>query len=377
MNKPNASADSNPANQAGISQMSKNPVAWFGGFGVVAISLYLLWIGQNILQPLFVAAFLVLVLNGIANFLMRIKLFGFSLPYFAAYSLALILILLGLVMMMEIIIGNVAKINDNIGIYQSNLKALIERYSSLFAALELPSFQEFLSQLSLRSLFTQSVSSVTGITGNIFTVILFMVFILLERTSIKGKLHHLAKNTDDEMAMRHSVAYVSKMLENYIGTKALVSCVTALCSYGLMLVVGLDYPGFWAMLIFILNFIPYIGSLIAILFPISLSVLQFASPFPILVTAAGLLIIQVSFGNFIEPRVMGKSLNISPLVLLLSLATFGSIWGIVGMVLAVPLTVIAMVISAQYPSTRLLAIMISANGAVDHLHKGAAKDVDK
>jgi predicted PurR-regulated permease PerM len=130
-----------------------------------------------------------------------------------------------------------------------------------------------------------------------------------------------------------------------------------------MYFVGLDFAIFWAFLIFLLNFIPNIGSLIATLFPSALALIQFENTFaPFLVILIGVGAIQLLVGNLIEPRMMGSSLNISSLAVILSLSLWGTIWGITGMVLCVPITVIMMIIFAQFPTTRPVAILLSENG---------------
>jgi len=116
----------------------------------------------------------------------------------------------------------------------------------------------------------------------------------------------------------------------------------------------------WGVLIFLFNFIPYIGSLVAVTLPIILSILKYADePWkPLLITLL-LLLIQRVVDNFIEPRLTGRKLGLSPLIVLLSLAFWGWLWGIVGMILAVPLTVIAKIILENIPETKPLATLLS------------------
>ena len=115
----------------------------------------------------------------------------------------------------------------------------------------------------------------------------------------------------------------------------------------------------------ILNFIPTIGSLIATVFPAIFALLQFGQ------FKEGLLIlgivgsIQLVVCNFVEPKLMGNSLNISPLVVLLTLAIWGVMWGITGMLLSVPVTVILIIIMAEFPATRPFAVLLSQNGEVN------------
>ena len=123
-------------------------------------------------------------------------------------------------------------------------------------------------------------------------------------------------------------------------------------------------PVFWAFLIFLLNFIPTIGSLIATTFPAVFALLQFGEFSYLVMVLVFVGLIQVAVGNVLEPKLMGNSLNISPLVAILSLTFWGAIWGVTGMFLSVPITVILVIIFSHFESTRPVAIMLSEKGKV-------------
>ena len=345
-----------------------HPLTWFSGFGFLAICLYLLWIGKAILQPLFIAGFLVLILSSLADFFSRIKIANRQLPSMFCYLLALILVGGGLLLMAEIIIGNIARLHSNIGLYQDNIKTLLANLSKEYEIIELPSLQDLIGLISFESWLGKLAGGFTQFAGDLFSVILFSIFILLERTSLNRKLGYIAGSKAKEQTLRHSIRSVVHMIENYLGVKTLLSLATAATSFAILAWFDLDFAGFWALLIFLMNFIPYIGSVIAVLSPICFSLVQFADPSHILLLSLGLIATQIIIGNFLEPRVMGQSLNISPLTLLLTLAVFAAIWGIIGMILAIPFTVMLLVLCAQFPQTRLIAIFISADGKIDHLY---------
>ncbi len=140
--------------------------------------------------------------------------------------------------------------------------------------------------------------------------------------------------------------------------------MTGAFSYVALLIIGVDAPLFWAFLIFILNFIPTIGSLIATAFPAIFATLQYGDLGPAIWVLIVVGAIQIIVGNFIEPRLVGSSLNISPLVVFLTLALWGLIWGITGMLLSVPITVILIIILSEFPASRPLAILLSQKGNI-------------
>ena len=118
-----------------------------------------------------------------------------------------------------------------------------------------------------------------------------------------------------------------------------------------------------------MNFIPTIGSLIGTIFPAFFSLIQFGELTPFLIVLITVGVIQIIVGNFIEPKLFGKSLNVSPLITILSLAIWGTIWGITGMILSVPITVIMIIVFSQFEKTKKIAIILSENGEVDEIPK--------
>lgn len=153
----------------------------------------------------------------------------------------------------------------------------------------------------------------------------------------------------------------------YMMVKAFVSAATAILGYIVMVIVGVDFAFLWALLIFGLNFIPYVGSAISTLLPSTFSILQFGSIWPALWVLGSIAVIHTIIGNYVEPKVMGKSLNLSPLVVLIALSFWGSVWGLLGMLLSVPFTSIMLITFAQFPSTRGIAIMLTENGDIEGL----------
>jgi predicted PurR-regulated permease PerM len=142
-----------------------------------------------------------------------------------------------------------------------------------------------------------------------------------------------------------------------------VACgIIAVASWAVVAALGLQNALFWAFLIFLVGYVPVIGGAIGILLPPIFALVQFDDWWHAAVMLAGLQVINFVVGNIIYPRMQGKSLNIDPLVVLLSLAFWGAIWGVPGLFLSTPLTVAAMVILAQFSGSRWIAILLSSDG---------------
>ena len=158
-------------------------------------------------------------------------------------------------------------------------------------------------------------------------------------------------------------------VEQYLWVQTVTGLMIAVASWAVMVVVGLDNAVFWAFLIFIASYIPIIGGAIGILAPPLFALVQFETLWQAAVLLGVLQSIQFVVGNVILPRMQGDSLNIDPVAVLLALAFWGAIWGVPGMFLSTPLTVIAMVVCAQFEGSRWVAVLLSADGAPDKLRE--------
>jgi len=147
-------------------------------------------------------------------------------------------------------------------------------------------------------------------------------------------------------------------VSQYISVKALMSFLAGIASLAVLLIFGVDFAITWALLIFLFNFIPYLGSLVATALPIALALVQLG-PWQALAIAVLLIAIQQVIGTFVEPRMAGHRLGVSPLLILLSLAFWGVMWGIVGMILAVPMLVMLKIILDTIKETRPIATLMS------------------
>ena len=337
-------------------------VSVFAASSLVALFVYLMVIAEAILLPLAIAVFMVLLLDAIAGRLRRFRLGGYMLPNWAGMLLAILFTILAFVALANLIRSNIAQVNTALSGYEQNIRALLERGLDLAGLEELPSIRGLVDQIDVGKVLGRAVSALASVTSNTITVMFYVIFILLEQVTFGRKVEALFSKAGDRRRARAMIGRITKDIQTYIGLKTLVSAITGGLSYIVMALVGVDFAGFWAVLIFILNFIPYIGSLAGVAFPAVLTLVQFDSLPPFVITTTVLAGVQLTVGNVIEPRMIGRSLNLSPLIILLSLAVFGRVWGIAGMVLSMPLMVIVMIVCAGFKATRPIAILLSATG---------------
>jgi predicted PurR-regulated permease PerM len=155
---------------------------------------------------------------------------------------------------------------------------------------------------------------------------------------------------------------VSKSIREYALVKTGTNLATAVLCLLVLWATGQDFALFWGFLIFLLNFIPTFGSILAVGLPAMFALLQFEGWAPVAIVLVGISLAHGLIGYLLEPRLMGRTLNISPLVILISLSIWGSIWGVVGMILAVPIMVALMIVLAAIPAGRPIAVWMSADG---------------
>jgi len=196
-----------------------------------------------------------------------------------------------------------------------------------------------------------------GMLTNSFLILLTVIFILLEASGMPAKLKAALPDADNSLA---SFEKFTTGVREYLAIKTFVSFATGVAvTFGLLLL-GLDYALLWGLLAFLLNYVPNIGSIIAAVPAVLLAVVQLG-PLQALFVAVIYLLVNVIMGNVVEPRMMGRKLNLSSLVVFISLVFWGWILGPIGMLLSVPLTMIVKIALEVNDSTRWLAILLSSN----------------
>jgi len=329
---------------------------------IVLIIFYVLNLGQALLLPLVIAAAIAYIINVLAHLIASAKLGGVSLPKPLAMLLALAVILGALSFFVQLITVNINNVIKEAPLYQANLEALITKAYTLFGIEQAPNIKEIIGQMNFRAILQGLSGTVRSLVSNTGIIIVYLIFIFLEQRSLSLKLRYLIRDNRRRADVFELINKIRSDIRLYIGIKVLTSAATGLLSYLVLHLVGVGFASFWAVLIFFLNFIPTLGSIVATAFPSILALVQFETLGPFIITASILTGIQFTIGSLLEPRLMGNRLNLSPLVILLSLGLWGSVWGIPGMFLCVPITVIMVIIFSYFPQTRPAAILLSANG---------------
>lgn len=322
----------------------------------------LLYIGQSLLIPIIIALIFVYIISAYDKKLAEAPLTR-SLPHWlrrVALYVTFIAIFAGLA---ALITSTIQQLVYQAPSYQSNISAIINNVAALLQIEKLPDWATLrdlvFRKIDIQFWFSSTASQLSSAGGTLLIIIVYIAFLGGERSQFASKLALAFPDPEKAARTKAFIDQINDAVGNYLGTKTLVNVILGAISYVIMLGFGLDYAAFWAILIAILNYIPYIGSVVAVLLPVLLSVVQFAS-WPITVAIFVLLqIAQTIIGYVVEPKMVGKTANLSPFVVLVALSFWSAVWGLTGAVLAVPLTNIIVIICLEIPSLRPLAIMMS------------------
>ena len=206
------------------------------------------------------------------------------------------------------------------------------------------------------------VASASSILVTIFAVALYASFLLIEQRSFAAKIANLSEDPRTAARIRQVTSDINARIGSYLALKTIISILLGATSWLAMAVIGLEFAAFWAILIAVMNYIPYIGSFLGVLLPTMMAVVQFGHVNEVLALLLPLALIQFVIGNFLDPYLMGNSLNLSPFVILVSLAVWSGLWGIPGALLAVPITAMLAIVFSEIRGTRSIAILLSRNG---------------
>lgn len=337
---------------------------------VVLIMVY----GSAILIPVVFAFGVWFVINDVTDLIAGIKIGDYQMPRALAIIIGNLIMIFLILRLIGVFVTNVNLFINELPVYTDNLRNLLEQIPTPIWTTLLGSDAD-LSTNILEQLFgfatdyfsvylSTMAANAAVIVTNIIYIALYTIFLLLEQGTFAAKGRNMFSQHDERQQYQLIMSSIKAQVHTYITVKTSVSFVTALLSFIVMMLFGLNHAFVWAILIFILNFIPNIGSIIAIIFPVLMGVLQFGNFGIVGALLVVLALIQLVVGNFVEPKMMGNQLNISPFVVLIALSVFGAIWGISGMFLSVPLTVILMIIFSHFDSTRAIAVLLSGDGVV-------------
>jgi predicted PurR-regulated permease PerM len=193
----------------------------------------------------------------------------------------------------------------------------------------------------------------------VFIVVVYAGFLIAERRQFAAKLAAAFPRGDDAARTARILREVNRKIGDYLAIKTGINVILGALSFVILWGMGVDFALFWAVVIGLFNYIPYVGSIIGVMLPVILSLAQFGSLGMTAVLGALLIAAQTYVGNILEPRVIGRELNLSPFVVLVALAVWTALWGLPGAILAIPLTAMIALVCEAFGPTRFVAVLLS------------------
>lgn len=335
--------------------------SWFISIAMLIAALVY---GQSIIIPFVFALLIWFVVKKLRNLIDKVHFVKKYIPSWIKSILASLLIFSILLFVAEILIFNIENLALSYENYIPNIEVVANRINEIFKIDLKEEITNLPNKFAFENYLTSLLNSLSEVLGDMVMIVFYTVFLFVEESLFGEKLKLMFTTKERLDKYLQIIKKVDKSMSSYISLKSLISLLTTTLSYFILLGVGIDSPLFWAFLIFIFNFIPSVGPILGTILPAIFSLLQFGEFVPFLVILFGVGTIAVLVGSFVEPKLMGNTLNISPLVAILSLAIWGSIWGIIGMLLSVPITVALIIVLSQFPQTRSMAILLSERGRV-------------
>jgi len=319
----------------------------------IAIVVVFLQAAAPIVTLTLLAAFIAIVATPPLRWLQRK-----GLPQWGALAVIVFVLLEAGSLIVLVTTGALEGLSDGLPSYQERLILLRDQLGGWLEGIGVDNAREAVPDLFDPAAATGFVRAVLTNMSDAFTtgllVLLAVIFMLLEASSLPAKLITAFHLTEEARA---PLGRVVSAVNRYMVIKSLTSLATALCLWVWLKLLGIDFAVLWAVLAFLLNFIPFVGSLLMAIPPVLLALVQTDLPTTLLV-ALGYLVVNTVIGSILEPRIMGRGLGISTLAVFLSLLFWSWVLGTAGAFLAVPLTLALMIALEASPQTRPLAILL-------------------
>ena len=343
--------------------MKQNPMVIIAASLVTTLALgWLLYVGRPIILPIVTAIIVVYIMTSVSNALHRNPLLsGIPMPVLRFSLLtAFTAILFAMAVMTAATVREIASVAPQ---YEANIDVFLEGIATRFGLDRQLLWDEFhavtIGAFDFHSVLLGLLGGFTNVGAAVFLVAIYAAFLMGERRGFHDKVK-AAFDTSRQADMALNVAgEINTRISDYLVIKTLINIVLGVISFVILWAFGVDFALFWAVVIGVMNYIPYVGSIIGVIFPVVLSLAQFGSLGVTLSLAVLLTIAQMVMGNIVEPRVIGRQVNLSPLVVLIALSVWTALWGIPGAILAVPMTSVMAIILGSFEGTRFIAVLLA------------------
>ena len=325
---------------------------------------FLLVKGKAILLPIMIAFLMYFLIRSIRRLSDKNVYIRTRFPSWLKNSIAASALFLIISLLINSIYIQILELAKSWVHYKKNSDVILKQLTDHFQINLSLELQKNMMKFDFSEFINPILDSITSFTGNLVIILFYLLFLIIEETNYKRKIGLLFLDKKNLNQSKLLLNNIEKSITNYLGLKTFICFISATCCFISLYFIGLHFPFLWALLIFTLNYIPVVGPFLAVSLPFLFAIIQYIDlQYPGIILLI-LIIIQLLISNVVEPKIMGSSLNISPLVALISLAVWGSMWGIIGMIVSVPITVILIILLAHFPHTHKIAVLLSNKGDV-------------
>ncbi len=314
----------------------------------------------SLLVPFLLSVFIAMLCSPLLSWLKARKV-----PSGIAVTLIVMMVISAGILVGAVVGGSVTGFSDNLPHYESRLQVmiggLVNWLSGFGLELEGEQIRQMVNPAVAMKLAGNLLAGFGNTMANAFMILLTVIFILAEEAGFGAKLVQARGGNTSAL---EALERFSHAVNSYMGLKTLVSLFTGFVVYVLLLVLGVDYAIMWGLLAFLFNFVPTVGSILAAVPAVLLALVQ-VGPLTALWAALGYLAVNTIVGNGIEPRLMGRGLNLSPLVVFLSLVFWGWVLGPVGMLLSIPLTIMVKIALENNADTRWIGLLLGGGATIE------------
>jgi len=334
----------------------------FFALALVALVIACLTWTRDYAVPIAIAIFLWMLISAFATSLQRTPWLGPVVPGWMARLIAILAIVGAIYLSANVIAQNVGQLGRGLSGEDAALLAVLKTWAAHYGIDSNLSAGEILERFEVQALIGWALRTAQGLIADASLVLLYVLFLLVDERFYGAKLRALFPDAAHRAEVESTLGKIGTEVRVYVWLMSVLSLGVALVTYLVCSATGLDAPGFWGFIAFALNFVPTIGSITAVLLPAVYGLVTLSDPVMLVILIGGLAATQFIAGELVLPRLMGDRLNLSTFVILLTLVVWGAMWGPAGMFLAIPITVILVMIFARFPTTRPVAILLTRDG---------------
>jgi predicted PurR-regulated permease PerM len=318
-----------------------------------------LWLLQEVLTPLIVAVFLMILVDALSRQVAKIAP---KTPEWLRVTAAFILMIVLLAGAVTLVARSAPGFAAELGGAKHKLETTIDSVTGGLG-LEVGPADTLLRGIDVKPYVSSAFKGVRHLATDMLFVVIYLGFLLASRSAFQHKIEMLFPDHESRGHAQRVFSKVRKGAEDYIGLQTLKAVALALVSFGIMAALGLHNAAFLAFLVLLVAYVPILGPAAAVVVPVLLAIMQFDLTWRPLVMFLSLQTLVVLLDSIIIPRLQAEKMDVDPVVVLLSLGFWSMIFGVAGALLSTPLTVIVIAIAAEAPPLRWLAVMLSKGGA--------------